>query len=724
MKKKIFAMLMALCMVVCLGNITAYAADATIEASDFANEHTISLEAGDTDGYTYSYTVPADTVGNVKVGIEVTETSGNFSVLVTNTNTYEEDGAVKNSLEEDYEAVVSASAGDEITIRVKEYGTWNNTTSSMEYAALEELVWVGSIGAVGTVDSPDEMVIEYYGTYQAGDVTTVVPGTEGYYYVAEAPVAGTFYMYLTSYATSATDPEIILTVGDKEVKYSESTETKIIMTGRMPEEVTIVAIDVEMFDQVKIQIKDNGTGTEAVDIAWNTVVEEPLGSAGNPYAIDAFESTLTIPAGTAVYYEVPYDYLASAEAVYFESENAYAFVGHPMMGMISPAEDGELVGFIDNLYYNYNGPIFGIMNNTEEDEECTITFTFPLGSDVNPEEIEDTKEHTFLEGDNSYYYYTFTAPENGIITMDVTSNAEWRYSIDNLTTGAWGAFVTSLDEEIVHNVMDVNKGDEILIYVSGAYYDEEVYDNVVAEDTTVKTTVNFVASVGEVMDVEDIDEINSNLWNDEYDDENPVIINVEDDELVDNPVTVIPVDVLLAVKDYNDTCDAEVAIVLMMNEYAWYIDVTEMEATPVPVDLGITFDTDNTAEEKIEAVAEGNEYMTFSIAHTGAFGFNAVLEFFINEEYAGKTAALYWDNAGTLELVGEKFVITEEGIAGFAMDHASDYVLVIEGTAPVVTPNPIVPDTGDSTNFALWFAVLGLGVVAIAGSVVMKKREF
>ena len=40
---------------------------------------------------------------------------------------------------------------------------------------------------------------------------------------------------------------------------------------------------------------------------------------------------------------------------------------------------------------------------------------------------------------------------------------------------------------------------------------------------------------------------------------------------------------------------------------------------------------------------------------------------------------------------------------------------------PVV---PEIPDTGDAANFALWIAVLGLGVVAIASSVAMKKREF
>ena len=43
-----------------------------------------------------------------------------------------------------------------------------------------------------------------------------------------------------------------------------------------------------------------------------------------------------------------------------------------------------------------------------------------------------------------------------------------------------------------------------------------------------------------------------------------------------------------------------------------------------------------------------------------------------------------------------------------------------DATITIATP----VKAGDSTNIALWIAVLGLGVVAIAGSVVMRKREF
>ena len=51
----------------------------------------------------------------------------------------------------------------------------------------------------------------------------------------------------------------------------------------------------------------------------------------------------------------------------------------------------------------------------------------------------------------------------------------------------------------------------------------------------------------------------------------------------------------------------------------------------------------------------------------------------------------------------------------FKTNHFSTYVVVAEKAAP---------KTGDATNFVLWFAVLGLGAVAMASGVVMRKRNF
>ena len=79
---------------------------------------------------------------------------------------------------------------------------------------------------------------------------------------------------------------------------------------------------------------------------------------------------------------------------------------------------------------------------------------------------------------------------------------------------------------------------------------------------------------------------------------------------------------------------------------------------------------------------------------------------------------MYWDNNGTLVLVGEKCTVAADGTVSFDMEHASDYVLVVEGTA-TVTPPPATnaPDTADMAPIAMIIVI-----AAVAAVVVLKKR--
>ena len=86
---------------------------------------------------------------------------------------------------------------------------------------------------------------------------------------------------------------------------------------------------------------------------------------------------------------------------------------------------------------------------------------------------------------------------------------------------------------------------------------------------------------------------------------------------------------------------------------------------------------------------------------------------------AYKNTTLYYYQIladGTLKYVCDA-PVDANGNAKVTQDHCSDYVLLTEKVKEA-------PNTGDATNFVLWFAVLGLGVVAMAGSVAMKKRNF
>ena len=112
--------------------------------------------------------------------------------------------------------------------------------------------------------------------------------------------------------------------------------------------------------------------------------------------------------------------------------------------------------------------------------------------------------------------------------------------------------------------------------------------------------------------------------------------------------------------------------------------------------------------------------------YEGKLPATATISIPVGTDYANKTLYYYQILAdGTLKYVCDAKV-DAKGIAKVTQDHCSDYVLLAEKPAEAGdgTVAPGGTTTGDSTNIALWIAVLGLGVVAIAGSVVMRKREF
>ena len=652
---------------------------------------------------------------------------------------------VSEDMEYTGDDVIRVKEGDILLIQVRSYEFDENYNLIYNEAVIN---WNASIKVIGTSDTPEEIELMNMGSYQLSNGTTVKQGTDGYYYVIpQAPATGKFYMYISSFGTTATTPEIIITSGGRTVKYSESEETKMVTGGGMrPEQVKIVSLDVTMGAPINIQIKDNGEGTNETLVLWNAALEEPLGSAGNPYSIEDYETTITVPAYSQVYYRVPYEFM-SADKVYFESTNANVFIGNPMGGIISVDEDKVLQGFIETLTMQYTD-VFGVANFSPAAEECTIKFTFPLGSSINPEVLNGTDKQEMPEySDFTGYNYTWTATEDGIATFkfEGLDNVGFRASVNSEDYSVYGAIYSIEGDSIVVQVkkddvltINVIPAEVELVVVEAEEEDSEPYEYIDAVPVagTITTTVSFAEPSGALMDSETIVEIEDDLWTGKYEGEDYITINKDEDgEVVEEPVTVIPVDLLLVVKSYNETTTSTLGIQLVLDGYTWDIDTTTVGENPIPVDLGIAFETENTDEEVIAETAEGNEYTTFSIAHNGEFGFKAKLTFAVDEKYAGKNAVLYWDKDGVLTKAGECEVY-EDGTVAYDFEHASDYVIVFEGTAPVVNPQPTptptpdpeptpeVPETGDSTNVVLWFAVLALGLAAIAGSVVMKKREF
>ena len=129
---------------------------------------------------------------------------------------------------------------------------------------------------------------------------------------------------------------------------------------------------------------------------------------------------------------------------------------------------------------------------------------------------------------------------------------------------------------------------------------------------------------------------------------------------------------------------------------------------------------DDATAEKAE-IKKDTFVLGVSFEYDGKLPAKATITIPVPVAYANKTLYYYEVLAdGTLKYVCDAKV-DANGNAKVEQDHCSDYVLLTE---KLVEETPEAPKMGDATNFALWIVVLGLGVVAIAGSVVMKKREF
>lgn len=131
------------------------------------------------------------------------------------------------------------------------------------------------------------------------------------------------------------------------------------------------------------------------------------------------------------------------------------------------------------------------------------------------------------------------------------------------------------------------------------------------------------------------------------------------------------------------------------------------------------------ATEDKAAIEKDRFVLRVNYSYEGKFPATAKISITVGKDYAGQTLKYYKVNAdGTLKYICDATIDTN-GSTMVTQDSCSDYVFLKDVAKTEKPDAPIeAPKTGDATNFALWIAVLGLGVVAIAGSVVMKKREF
>ena len=121
-------------------------------------------------------------------------------------------------------------------------------------------------------------------------------------------------------------------------------------------------------------------------------------------------------------------------------------------------------------------------------------------------------------------------------------------------------------------------------------------------------------------------------------------------------------------------------VVLEMNDaVSWTIDGTQMGEEPLQdIDLTVVVGESKIPENRLKILTENEEYVELSLAHDGAFGFNAVLSVDLEDAQPGQYANLFYYNETTDEF---EFMcaalVGSTGKAEFEFMHASDYVIII-----------------------------------------------
>lgn len=134
---------------------------------------------------------------------------------------------------------------------------------------------------------------------------------------------------------------------------------------------------------------------------------------------------------------------------------------------------------------------------------------------------------------------------------------------------------------------------------------------------------------------------------------------------------------------------------------------TRLHDLDLDVDLG---DSDIPARV-INAVTGTVDTVQLSLKHDGEFGFTMALSAPLGRENADLWANLYWYNERTEELEFQQAVrIGRDGTAEFALDHASDYAIVIDTDShePVELPFRDVPENAWYADAAAYVYKHGL----------------
>ena len=305
------------------------------------------------------------------------------------------------------------------------------------------------------MENPTELVL-------GENVANIAAGSQGYYYTWTAVDNGTLALEIGAEAGWTYVVNNITTSKYGDTQWSDSDPV-----------VNSAEIEVAKGDEIQIMVNTydpaDPWNAPAGSITVTASFTYPAGHEQNPIDLtadllseDDFSATVTVPAG-----------------------ETYHFIAYRLGGMLMTINGGEAIACPGEG--PMAPPYTWTLNGGNEDTEYVITVAYPVGSKNNPAELENQNGVSIAAGSQGYFF-TYTAEESGILTVELITDSGWTYAIDNITAGKYGDTQWSDSDPVVNPAeIDVAAGDEIQIMVNT--YDPDNMWNAPEGNITVLATL-------------------------------------------------------------------------------------------------------------------------------------------------------------------------------------------------------------------------------------------
>ena len=215
--------------------------------------------------------------------------------------------------------------------------------------------------------------------------------------------------------------------------------------------------------------------------------ENPLDLTSDLLYENDFTATVTVPAG-----------------------KTYHFVAYRVGGMLMTINGGEAVECTTmGMMMPYS---WTITNDGEAAAQYVIKVGYPAGSMNNPAVLstEEVNAAT-IEAGSQGYFFNWTAPATGTLTIEMPKYQAWTYTLNNLTSYVYGDAVTTSDEYVENPIyVDVTAGD-VIEFIVCTFDAENPYS---APAGTLKITASFEAAPGTQANPYVLAEVLE--WNEDY----------------------------------------------------------------------------------------------------------------------------------------------------------------------------------------------------------------